>query len=138
MKRKLLPIGTYVKGIPCKSVYTKVNGISRKEVKVYENSEKKGIIVGCKFIAEGKYVKDGYKSYYDEPFHHFLKVENKVLVYKIVTGYLNKPTFIMIDSVRILPTPDIPLLDIGWDDKARKLASEESKNWERDEKGRWI
>lgn len=104
-----------------------------------------GLITGMKRFIEGKYYapsKSGWS--YDGPDYDYepggVIQENMVTCWCVRTGYLNKELyFFEEDIVEVDPIyrHDIPMLDTGWTKKAREQMRRESKEWDRDKKGRF-
>ena len=82
-----------------------------------------------------------YGVYADEP--AYLRVTGSKLFWLVRFGWLNKPVLCS-DECLTLAKPneieDFPTIyqeQIKWSDEDKKYLSELSKNWPRDEKGRW-
>jgi hypothetical protein len=110
-------------------------------------------ITGVKLFQEGKYqagstIFRGYGSSYEDYDPAYLESSNTVTVWAVRLGYRNKeiyffeediiPIDIFIPSVPGEIKEDIPYFWAGGYSKAyREKLSRESKEWPRDEKGRW-
>ena len=82
---------------------------------------------------------DGSYSVFESP-----DAIQKVELWQVKFGVINKPVLVLDED--IAPADDgedlcLPLLYTAqppWDEKARRLLSEESKKWPRDRGGRWV
>ena len=107
-------------------------------------------ITGAKLFQEGKYYA-GYKPEsnptfllptdsedYSDPYLHPI---TNVEVWGVRLGYRNKEIHFFPADITVLAEHlhrgDIPFFWTGWNDRARKQMSDESKDWPRDKKGRW-
>jgi hypothetical protein len=88
-------------------------------------------------------------SYYgggDDYIPAYLEVKGSVLLYEIKEGMLNRPievlekhiTKIKDFSPGFLLNYQFPLLYTGITEKVKEYLRNESKNWPRDKKGRWV
>ena len=104
-----------------------------------------GVITGMKRFIEGEYFppsKPGMSSY--DPDYDWEPggvVQDKIVTcWCVRTGYLNKELYFFEEDITVVDPiykHDIPMLDAGWNDRAREQMSRESKTWDRDEKGRF-
>jgi hypothetical protein len=114
----------------------------------------KAVVTGLKRFVEGEYYAPersfyGYGSSYEEYDTGGVIHENTIQCWAVRTGYLNKEFYFFEKDIRMIQSVDqmyfvnddsrdeIPLLYTGWNDKYRKQMSRESKDWPRDERGRF-
>jgi len=96
------------------------------------------VVTGMTYKLEGV-VKGGY--YGDDP--PWFQSHGGKKVYCVRRGMMNKEIHVFPEDLKLLLSCDhgekFPMkrTDVKWTDEDRKFLSEESKNWERDEKGRW-
>ena len=108
-----------------------------------------GQIVGATYRHTGEYshgIKHGgYMEGYDYE-QASLVGGDRVLVWQIKIGYLNKPVEALEEDIRVLESysmirivDKLPWMHTRnkWPQWAKDKLSEESKSWPRDEKGRW-
>ena len=88
-------------------------------------------------------VEGGY--YYDfEPDPNYFVPNKTHLFWQVKFGLLNKPIYVREEGMRLATIDEIeelPKLHINqrpYSEKDRKFLAEDSKNWPRDSKGRWI
>lgn len=115
-----------------------VHGNAYKEVVI-------GVITGLKRFIEGEYYpasKGGSFYWYEDAEYEPGGViwEKTITCWGVRTGYLNKELYFFekdIEEVDPIHHHDIPLLETGWNKKYREQMSRESKEWPRNEKGRF-
>lgn len=97
-------------------------------------AKKKGRIVGMSYRNIG-IVKRGY---YDEP--NTFTTTKRVLVYLIKEGMINKPFNCLPEDLKRIPAEEFPFCKShkAWTKEMRKALSEDSKEFPRDEIGRFI
>lgn len=100
-----------------------------------------GRITGVKIFQEGEVVSGqvfntyNYESY-DPP---YLNVKETITTYAVRLGYKNKEIYFLPEDINLTETDkDIPYLYSGWTEEERKWMSDQSKDWPRDSKGRFI
>lgn len=73
----------------------------------------------------------------------WLKVSNSRLFCEVRFGYLNKPVLVLYEGMRIAKIDEVEELPLLYHKhfilppEQKRLICEDSKNWPRDEKGRW-
>lgn len=105
-----------------------------------------GIITGMKRFIEGEYYSPSSPIYsydsYDRDYEPGGVVQDNIVTcWCVRTGYLNKELYFFeedIQKVDPIHKHDIPMLDTGWTNAAREQMSRPSRDFERDEKGRFI
>ena len=113
------------------------------------------IVTGVKTFKEGQYYKGSdsvfsYGSSYEDYEPAYLAAQNIVNVWAVRTGYRNKEIYFfeedlkpygnthkIFDQYICFDLDNIPFFYSGWNAYYRKQMSRESKDWPRDEKGRW-
>ncbi len=104
-----------------------------------------GVITGLKRFVEGEYYAPSTSSpsYYNPDYDYEpggVVHEKTVTCWAVRFGYLNKECYFFeedLQEVDPIHKHDIPMLYVGWTDKARADMSRWSKDFKRDEKGRW-
>lgn len=114
-----------------------VHGNAYKEIRL-------AVITGMKRFIEGEYYPsntfyDGYNGGMEVEPGGVIQ-ENIVTCWAVRTGYLNRELYFFEEDLKEVDPiyrHDIPFLDTGWNDKARKDMSRWSKDFNRDERGRF-
>lgn len=136
--------------------YRKVKRAIDWGIKKETNDPVLAIVTGAKLFQEGTYHAGGgssrfsnYGGHYEDYEPAYLSFDRNVEVWAVRTGYRNKEIYFfeqdlkiteslkMFDQWMCFPTSDIPFFYSGWTEHFKKKVSKESKDWARDEKGRW-
>ena len=122
---------------------------------LHTNDPVLAIVTGVKEFREGKYHAGstsghGFLQNYDDYEPAYTTTDNVVFAWAVRLGYKNKEIYFfeedlkpygnthkIFDQYICFDLDNIPFLYTGWSDYYRKQMSRESKDWPRDEKGRW-
>ena len=105
-------------------------------------------ITGVKQLWEGQYERGssgpmyGYGGHYEDYEEPYCSQDTEVIVWCVRLGYRNKELYFFAEDIKRLDFigmgDDIPYFwNGGWSKEIRAKMSRESKDWPRDEKGRW-
>jgi hypothetical protein len=115
------------------------------------------IVTGAKSFQEGVYHAGGrssifssYGGHYEDYDPPYLTVKESVTVWAVRIGYRNKEIYFFEEDLKpygnthkifeqyiCFDLDNIPFFWCGWNERYRKQMSRESKDWHRDERGRW-
>lgn len=101
-----------------------------------------GVVVGAVYRTEG-ILRWYRRNDFDDPARHHLEVENRVLLVKVATSWSGKPIEAAPSNVISMHTCFTPNRLMPWSpykmpDSMREAVSNDSKNWPRDKRGRFI
>ena len=139
--RDFLPLGTYVQcsgSVEASRQYNERGYLSRRKLR-----EVPGFKEG--FISGGTHLKEGNIKYDSEEGYIFTQTKT-VFAYKVISGFVNKPVFVLPEQIayQLLPQnpASCPFMHITQSDETRneqaKFMKDEMKDWPRDERGRWV
>jgi len=97
------------------------------------------------FIVGGTHLKEGNIEYDSEAGYIFTQTKT-VFAYKVISGFVNKPVFVLPEQIayQLLPQnpASCPFMHITQSDETRneqsKFMKDEMKDWPRDKQGRWV
>jgi hypothetical protein len=103
------------------------------------------IVTGAKLFQEGDYQAGStgpvYRMDYAEYEPAYLKFTESVEVWAVRIGYRNKEIYFFEADLKVIEfeewTSNIPYFWSGWTDRYREQMSRESKDWPRDDGGKW-
>ena len=138
--KDFLPLGTYVQyneSVEAAKRYAR-GWLSRRDLKNVPG-------FGEGFIVGGTHLKEGNIEYDSEVGYIFTQTKT-VFAYKVISGFVNKPVFVLPEQItyQLLPQnpASCPFMHITQSDETRneqaKFMKDEMKDWPRDERGRWV
>jgi len=139
--KDFLPLGTYVQcsgSVEALRQYNDRGYLSRRKLREVPGF-KEGFIVG------GTHLKEGNIEYDSEAGYIFTQTKT-VFAYKVISGFVNKPVFVLPEQIayQLLPQnpASCPFMHITQSDETRneqsKFMKDEMKDWPRDKQGRWV
>ncbi len=143
--KKEYDIGDYVE---IKAIAERSKSYQTKESKFVKQTfgtPKIGRIVGIAKRFEGKINIGSYGGYdgYDDG-GNYLMIERSLDFYKVRLGMMNSSLLVFPEDIQLIKPENInsfPLRftnSLAWNSDDRERLSEDSKDWPRDKKGRWL
>jgi hypothetical protein len=130
------------------SKYRRVKRAEDWDIHTETNDLVLAVVTGSKLFQEGEYNAGspgrgvmGYGGHYEDYDPAYLSFDKTVEVWAVRIGYRNKEIYFFEADLKVIEfeewTSNIPYFWSGWTDRYREQMSRESKDWPRDDGGKW-